>query len=70
MKNLRQIDFSQTPFVAIWEITQACDSACRHCRAEAIDWREPRETYYGRGFGIDQIAFISEGVIMKTLYNE
>ncbi len=30
------VDFDQTPFVAIWETTRACDLACRHCRAEAI----------------------------------
>ncbi len=50
MKDLKQIDFSQTPFVAIWEITQACDLACRHCRAEAIDWRDPRELTTEEGF--------------------
>lgn len=50
MKDLRQIDFSQTPFVTIWEITQACDLACRHCRAEAIDWRDPRELTTEEGF--------------------
>lgn len=43
MKGLREMDFSKTPFVAIWEITQACDLACKHCRAEAIDRRDPRE---------------------------
>nr|NIT14747.1 radical SAM protein [Candidatus Dadabacteria bacterium] len=50
MKNLRQIDFDKTPFVAIWEITQACDLACRHCRAEAIDWRDPKELTTQEGF--------------------
>lgn len=28
-------DFSQSPFLVIWETTQACDLACRHCRASA-----------------------------------
>ena len=28
-------DFDQAPFLVIWETTQACDLACRHCRAEA-----------------------------------
>jgi AdoMet-dependent heme synthase len=37
------IDFDQTPFVAIWEITRACDLACQHCRAEAIPERAPEE---------------------------
>jgi len=43
MKGLRDLDFALTPFVAIWEVTQSCDLACRHCRAEAIDRRDPRE---------------------------
>ncbi len=38
-----KIDFDQTPFVAIWEITRACDLACSHCRAEAIPQRLPGE---------------------------
>ena len=65
MKNLRQIDFSQASFVAIWEITQVCDSACRHCRAEAIDRREPMGLTTEEAFGIDQIAFIRGGIIIK-----
>lgn len=28
-------DFNDTPFIAIWEVTQACDLACQHCRASA-----------------------------------
>ena len=43
MKGLRDMDFALTPFVAIWEVTQSCDLACRHCRAEAINRRDPRE---------------------------
>jgi radical SAM protein len=26
-----------------WELTRACDLACRHCRAEAIPWRDAAE---------------------------
>lgn len=37
------LDFATTPFLVIWEITQACGLACQHCRAEAIDRRDPRE---------------------------
>lgn len=36
-------DFSQRPFVAIWEMTQACQLACRHCRADARTQRSPFE---------------------------
>jgi radical SAM protein len=37
------IDYDQTPFLVIWETTQACQLACKHCRAEAIDVRHPGE---------------------------
>ncbi len=36
-------DFSQAPFLVIWETTRACDLACKHCRAEAITDRNPLE---------------------------
>ncbi|MAE63864.1 MAG: radical SAM/SPASM domain-containing protein [Phycisphaeraceae bacterium] len=42
MRNLR-LDFDTTPFIVIWEVTQACALACRHCRAEAVDERDPLE---------------------------
>src|SRR5687767_1852751 len=31
----------QRPFMIIWETTQACDLACRHCRAEAQPLHDP-----------------------------
>ena len=36
-------DFNQTPFIVIWEVTQACDLACVHCRASARPHRNPFE---------------------------
>lgn len=36
-------DFSDAPFLVIWELTQACDLACRHCRASAQPARHPAE---------------------------
>lgn len=35
--------YSEAPFLIYWEITRACDLACRHCRAEAIAQRDPNE---------------------------
>ncbi|MCZ6620696.1 MAG: TIGR04053 family radical SAM/SPASM domain-containing protein [Deltaproteobacteria bacterium] len=35
--------YSDAPFLTYWEITRACDLACRHCRADAITQRDPRE---------------------------
>lgn len=37
------LDFSQSPFLVIWETTQACDLACRHCRASARPDRDSSE---------------------------
>jgi len=37
------VDFTRCPFLVIWETTQACALACRHCRASARPWRDPRE---------------------------
>ena len=31
----------ERPFMIIWETTQACDLACRHCRAEAQPMHDP-----------------------------
>jgi AdoMet-dependent heme synthase len=36
-------DFSQAPFLVIWEMTRSCDLACKHCRAEAVTERHPLE---------------------------
>jgi len=35
--------FSDAPRLVYWELTRACDLACKHCRAEAIEQRDPRE---------------------------
>lgn len=37
------MDFDKAPFIVIWETTQACDLACKHCRACAQPQRDPRE---------------------------
>lgn len=41
--DLGEVDFAQAPFLVIWEVTRACDLACRHCRAEAVTYRNPLE---------------------------
>ncbi len=35
--------FARAPLLIYWELTRACDLACRHCRAEAIRARHPAE---------------------------
>lgn len=38
-----RVDFDQSPFLVIWETTQACGLACKHCRASAVPDRHPDE---------------------------
>jgi len=42
-------DFGQSPFLVIWEVTQACHLACRHCRASAQPNRHPLELTRAEG---------------------
>lgn len=37
------LEFDDHPLLAIWEVTQACDLACAHCRACAKSARDPDE---------------------------
>ena len=61
------VDFSRNPFIVIWEVTQACDLACVHCRAEARPWRDSRElsTEEGKKL-IDQIAQFGSPLFVIT----
>ena len=49
MKGLPRVDYNKTPFVLIWETTQACDLACRHCRASAQPEHHPGELTTAEG---------------------
>jgi radical SAM protein len=51
MQLIRQpsYDLNQRPFLVIWETTQACDLACRHCRAEARPEQDPDALSYAEG---------------------
>ncbi|HVJ06929.1 MAG TPA: TIGR04053 family radical SAM/SPASM domain-containing protein [Acidisarcina sp.] len=60
-------NFDERPFIAIWEVTQACDLACVHCRASAQPERHPSEltTEEGKQL-IDQIASLQVPVFVLT----
>jgi AdoMet-dependent heme synthase len=59
--NFFDIDFEKAPFIAIWEITRACDLRCVHCRAEAIPNRDPDELTLEQGFKlIEELRAFSE----------
>lgn len=38
-----RLDLDRRPFLVLFELTRACDLACRHCRAEAQPLRHPDE---------------------------
>ncbi len=58
MQLIRQpiYDRNLRPFMVIWETTQACDLACKHCRAESHPEHDPNALSYVEGKKlIDQI---------------
>jgi radical SAM protein len=64
---MHAVDFDQAPFLVIWETTQACALACRHCRASAQPWRDPREltTREAKNL-IDQIAAMGTPILVLS----
>jgi len=61
------IDFDQSPFLAIWEVTQSCDLACKHCRAAAQPIPHPDELTHEEGKAlIDQIAEMQIPIFVFT----
>jgi radical SAM protein with 4Fe4S-binding SPASM domain len=63
-------DTSERPLVLVWEVTQACDLACDHCRADAQPARHPDELTTAEGkellaeaaeFGPRQTVVLSGG---------
>jgi AdoMet-dependent heme synthase len=54
MQLIRQpsYDLKERPFLVIWETTQACDLACRHCRAEARPELDADALSYAEGCGL------------------
>jgi radical SAM protein len=62
-----RVDFAVAPFLVIWETTQACALACRHCRASAEPGRDPRELRTEEAFGlIDQVAEMGTPILVFT----
>jgi len=68
------VDTSERPLVLIWEVTQACNLSCEHCRADAHPQRHPDELSTAEGkrlldqaadFGDGQLVVLSGGDPMK-----
>ncbi len=61
------LNFDETPFLAIWEVTQSCDLACKHCRAAAQPIAHPEQLSTDEGKGlIDQIAAMQVPIFIFT----
>jgi len=61
------LNFDETPFLAIWEVTQSCDLACKHCRAAAQPIAHPDELTNAEGKQlIDQIAAMGVPIFVFT----
>ena len=55
------LDFNQSPLLVIWEVTQACDLACVHCRASAMPGRSSEELTTEEGYRLlDQVKAFGE----------
>jgi radical SAM protein len=61
------IDFDVAPFIVIWEVTRACDLACKHCRAEAVTFRNPFELSTAEGKHLlDQVRGLGNPLFVIT----
>jgi MoaA/NifB/PqqE/SkfB family radical SAM enzyme len=61
------LNYDETPFLAIWEVTQSCDLACKHCRAAAQPIAHPDELTNAEGKAlIDQIADMGVPIFVFT----
>lgn len=60
-------EFGEAPFLVLWEVTQACDLACVHCRASAVPDRHPEEltTAEGRGL-LEEVRRFGEPLTVFT----
>lgn len=61
------MNFDQAPMLVIWEVTQACDLACVHCRASAQSERHPHELTTEQGYRLlDEIRSFGEPLMVFT----
>lgn len=61
------VDFDRAPLLVIWEVTRACELACRHCRASAENRRDPRELTLDEGRALlDQVRDMGTPLVVFT----
>ena len=60
-------NFDQAPLLVIWEVTQACDLACIHCRASVAPGRHPAELNTEEGHRLlDEIRKFGKPLLVFT----
>ena len=63
----RTLDFDDHPLLAIWEVNQACDLVCQHCRACATPHRDPAELTTAEGRAVlDAVRAMGTPVVVLT----
>ncbi len=61
------IDYSQNPFIVIWEVTRACELKCIHCRADAQTKPDSNQLNHEEGIKlIDEIYEINNPMLVFT----
>jgi len=61
------MNFDQAPMLVIWEVTQACDLECVHCRASAQSGRHPHELTTVQGYRLlNEIRSFGEPLMVFT----
>ena len=61
------MNFDEAPLLVIWEVTQACDLACVHCRAAAQPARNPHELSTEDGFRLlDEVKRFGSPLMVFT----
>lgn len=67
LPSLLDVNLDLAPWITIWEVTRACDLACRHCRADAQPLRHPQQLTTDEGFQLlDQIAALKSPIFVFT----
>jgi radical SAM protein len=65
--SIERCDFDARPLLVVWEMTQACDLKCAHCRANSRSQRHPLELSTAEAFHlIDQLAAMKVPLFVLT----
>lgn len=67
MMPFTQPSYDKAPAIVIWETTRACALACKHCRAEAIPFRNQQELSTTEAFRLmDSVAEFGKPMLVFT----